>query len=149
MRNPFASERSTNLGILVARLALGASLLMIGYNHFSGGVKVFAHSNGANLPRWMTAEIAIAYSQILPFLEMATGGMLVLGLTTRFGGFLAAVITGIILSARGVHLPPDPDGHLPVYLALSFLLLCLGGGKLTLDGALFGRKKPLAETDGH
>ena len=35
MRNPLASENSTNLGILVARLALGAQLLFIGYTHLN------------------------------------------------------------------------------------------------------------------
>src|SRR5919107_493510 len=107
MRNPLASETSTNLGILVARLALGVSMLVAGY------------------------------SQCLPLLELAAGGMLVLGLTTRVGGMLAAVITGIILSAHGLHLPPHADGHLPVYLSTAILLLCLGGGKLTLDNLLF------------
>ena len=149
MANVFASERSINLGILVSRLALGTSLLMIGYNQFSGGVGVFASSTAAAayLPRWMHGDVAHIYSQFLPFIEMAAGGMLVLGLTTRFGAFLATVVTGVMLSARGIHLPPDPDGHLPVYVALAFLLLCLGGGRLTLDGVLF-RRKSLAETGG-
>ena len=56
MKNPLASQTSANLGILVARLALGASLLMAGYAHFSSGVKIFANSNASNLPRWMPGE---------------------------------------------------------------------------------------------
>jgi uncharacterized membrane protein YphA (DoxX/SURF4 family) len=152
MKNPLASEMSTNLGILVARLALGASLLMAGYAHFSGagGIKAFANSNVGNLPRWMPGEAAAGYSQVLPFVEMAAGGMLVLGLTTRVGGVLAAVVYGVVLSARGIHLHPHPEEHLPVYLAVAFLLLCLGGGKLTVDGVLFQKKKkPEGPTGGH
>jgi uncharacterized membrane protein YphA (DoxX/SURF4 family) len=151
MKNPLASETSTNLGILVARLALGVSLVMAGYSHFSGlgGVKGFAVSNVTNIPRWMPAEAASGYSQCLPFLEMAAGGMLVLGLTTRVGGFLAAVTTGIILSAHGLQLPPHADQHLPVYLATAILLLCLGGGRLTLDSLLFKKKKPAGPSGGH
>ena len=152
MKNPLASEMSTNLGILVARLALGASLILAGYAHFSGagGVKAFANSNVANLPRWMSGEAAAGYSQCLPFIEMAAGGMLVLGLTTRVGGVLAAAVYGIILSARGVHLHPHPEEHLPIYLATAILLLCLGGGKLTVDGLLFKKnKKPEGPSGGH
>ena len=151
MRNPLASEASTNLGILVARLALGVSMLVAGYAHFSGigGLKGFALSNAINTPRWMPGEAASAYSQCLPLLELAAGGMLVLGLTTRVGGMLAAVITGIILSAHGLHLPPHADGHLPVYLSTAILLLCLGGGKLTLDNLLFKKKKPEGPSGGH
>lgn len=148
MRNPLASETSTNLGILVARLALGASLLMAGYSHFSNGVSAFANSNATNVPRWMPGEAANGYSQCLPFIEMVAGAMLVLGLTTRVGGLLAAATTAVVLSARGVHLPPHPEAHLPVYLALAILLLCLGGGRFTADGFLF-RKKKAAAAGGH
>jgi uncharacterized membrane protein YphA (DoxX/SURF4 family) len=145
MSNPFASETSTNLGIFVARLALGASLLMTGYSHFSGGVKGFAVSNAANLRRLMPWDAASGYSQCLPFIEMAAGAMLVLGLTTRFGAFLAAVTAGVVLSAHGVHFQDTDEKHLPVYLALAFLLLCLGGGRLTLDGLLFKKRKAIEE----
>ena len=151
MKNPLASDTSTNLGILVARLALGASLLMVGYSHFSGigGVKGFAASNALNVPRWMAGEAGSAYSQVLPFLEMAAGAMLVLGLTTRVGGLLAAVITGVVISAHGLHLPPHGDAHLPVYLATGILLLCLGGGQLTLDELLFRKKRSDGPGDAH
>ena len=151
MRNPLASETSTNLGILVARLALGVSVLMAGYTHFSGigGLKGFALSNETNIPRWMPGEAASGYSQCLPLLEMAAGGMLVLGLTTRVGGLLAAVITALILPAHGLHRPPHADAHLPVYLSTAILLLCLGGGKITLDNLLFKKKKPEGPSGGH
>ena len=151
MRNPLASETSTNLGILVARLALGAVLLAAGHAHFSGsgGVKAFAQSNFSNLPRWMPADAAAGYSQCLPFLEMAAGGMLILGLTTRVGGLLAAVTTAVVMSAHGVHMPPYGEEHLPVYLSVAILLMCLGGGKLTLDNLLFKKKKPDGPSGGH
>jgi uncharacterized membrane protein YphA (DoxX/SURF4 family) len=151
MKNPLASETSTNLGILVARLALGASLLMAGYSNFSGtgGVKAFALSNVTSIPRWMPGEAASGYSQCLPFLEMAAGAMLVLGLTTRVGGLLAAATTAVVISAHGLHLPPHADEHLPVYLAVAILLMCLGGGKLTLDSLLFRKKKLAGPSGGH
>jgi uncharacterized membrane protein YphA (DoxX/SURF4 family) len=149
MKNFLASEMSTNIGIFVARLALGTSLLMAGYVHFSGGVKGFANSNVTNVPRWMSAEIAGAYSQCLPFMEMAAGGMLVLGLTTRIGAILAGISTAVIISAHGLHLPPHGEEHLPVYLAVSILLMCLGGGQLTVDGLLFKKKKPEGPSGGH
>ena len=114
----------------------------------TGGVKAFALSNVTDIPRWMPGEAASGYSQCLPYLELAAGGMLVLGLTTRVGGLLAAAIYGIILSSHGLHLEPQSaHRHLPVYLAVSILLLCLGGGKLTLD-CLFFRKKSLQGPSG-
>jgi putative oxidoreductase len=138
MRNPLASENSTNLGILVARLALGAQLLFIGYAHMNNR-GVSAPTAGA-IPRWMPGEAAGGYAQCLPYLEFAAGGMLVLGLTTRVGGLLAGLMTAIVMAARGVHFHPHPEEDLPIYLAVSILLLCLGGGRFTLDRLLFRRK---------
>ena len=140
MKNILASEGSTNVGILIARLALGAQLILIGYAHFSSGRRAAATAGA--LPRWLPGEAANGYTHCLPYLEMAAGGMLVLGLTTRFGGLLAAVVTSVVMAARGVHFHPHPEEDLPIYLAVSLLLLCLGGGRFTLDRLIF-RSKPV------
>ena len=146
MKNVLASETSTNLGILVARLALGAQLLFIGYAHFNNR-NVSAPTAGA-IPRWMPGEAAGGYAHVLPFLEFAAGGMLVLGLTTRFGGLLAAVMTAVVMAARGVHFHPHPEEDLPIYLAISILLICLGGGRFTLDRLIFHKKQAMDPSGG-
>ena len=141
MKNPFASDLSGNLGLLLARIPLGLYFALLGYAHFR--TQSFATQYVAALPSWMPSEARHGYSSMVPFIEMAVGGLLLLGLTTRVGGFLAAVMTGLLVAAAGFSL--DPDGAtklLPlIVLGLSILMLCMGGGKFTLDNFLFNQKK--------
>jgi len=140
MKNPLASDLSSNLGLLLARVPLGLYFALAGYAHFK--TQNFATQYVAALPTWMPPEAGKGYSSVLPFLEMAVGGLLILGLTTRLGGLLAAVITGVVVAAAGFKLYPDSGHQMLVMLGLSILLLCLGGGKFTLDNFLFNKKKP-------
>ena len=140
MKNPLASDLSSNLGLLLARVPLGLYFALAGYAHFK--TQNFATQYVAALPTWMPPEAGKGYSSVLPFLEMAVGGLLLLGLTTRLGGLLAAVITGVVVAAAGFKLYPDSGHQMLVMLGLSILMLCLGGGKFTLDNFLFNRKKP-------
>ena len=144
MRNPLASETSTNLGIFVARLALGASLLMAGYAQFSGGVGVFAASatSAGNLPRWMPGEASVAYSRCLPFIEMAAGGMLVLG--------------GSSITASGIPASPVVGWNGAAYVSLGAglggsvtSLATLANGDLIAGGSLWLGAQPPAPATSH
>jgi uncharacterized membrane protein YphA (DoxX/SURF4 family) len=141
MRNPLASDLSGNIGLLLARIPLGLYFALAGYAHFR--TQNFATQYVAALPAWMPSEAGKGYSTVVPFIEMAVGALLILGLTTRVGGFLAAAMTGLLVAAAGFSL--DPDGAhklLPlIVLGLSILLLCTGGGKFTLDNFLFNQKQ--------
>ena len=141
MKNPLASDLSSNLGLLLARIPLGLYFALAGYAHFT--TQNFATQYVAALPTWMPSEAGKGYSSMLPFLEMAVGGLLILGLTTRVGGLLAAVITGLVVAAAGFSLDPNAANKLLplIVLGLSILLLCIGGGKFTLDNFLFNKKK--------
>ena len=139
MKNPFASDVSGNLGLLLARIPLGLYFALLGYEHFK--VQNFATQYVAALPSWMPSEAGKGYSTVLPFLEMAVGGLLVLGLTTRVGGLLGACIVGMLIAASGFKLYPDAGHQTLIVFGFSILLLCLGGGKFTLDNFLFNKKK--------
>ena len=139
MKNPLATDVSSNLGLLLARVPLGLYFALVGYAHFK--TQNFATQYAAALPVWMPSEAGKGYSSVLPFLEMAIGGLLILGLTTRVGGLLAAGTIGLVIAASGFKLYPDPGHQMLVLFGLSILLLCLGGGKFTLDNLLFNKKK--------
>jgi uncharacterized membrane protein YphA (DoxX/SURF4 family) len=141
MKNPLASDLSGNLGLLLARIPLGLYFALLGYAHFR--TQAFATQYVAALPTWMPTEARHGYSTILPVIEMAVGGMLIVGLTTRVGGFLAAGMTGLLVAAAGFSLDPNATSKLLplIVLGLSILLLCTGGGKFTLDNFLFNQKK--------
>ena len=139
MKNPLATDLSSNIGLLLARIPLGLYFALAGYTHFK--TTNFATQYVAALPTWMPQEAGKGYSSVLPFLEMAVGALLIFGLTTRFGGMLAAAITGLVVAAAGFKLYPDAGHQVLVMFGLSILLLCMGGGKFTLDNFLFNQKK--------
>ena len=142
MKNPLASDLSSNMGLLLARVPLGLYFALAGYAHFK--TQNFATQYVAALPHWMPSEAGKGYSSVLPFVEMAVGALLLLGLTTRVGGLLAAGITALLIAGLGITLEANPNAqqyHLLMVLGLSVLMLCLGGGKFTLDNFLFNKKK--------
>lgn len=139
MKNPLASDLSGNLGLLLARIPLGLYFAVAGYAHFK--TQNFATQYVAALPTWMPQEAGKGYSSVLPFLEMAVGALLILGLTTRVGGMLAAGITGMVVASVGFKLYPDTGHQVLVMFGLSLMLLCTGGGKFTLDNFLFNQKR--------
>lgn len=142
MKNPLSSDLSQNLGLLVARLPLGAYFLVAGYAHLKTGVKAVASQYAANLPDWMPAEARGGYSTAVPFLELAVGAMLLLGLTTRLGALIGAVISFLLVAAAGFKFFPAESMTMLVFCGLSLTLFFMGGGKFTLDGFLFNKKKP-------
>ena len=141
MKNPLATDLSGNLGLLLARIPLGLYFALAGYAHFK--TQNFATQYVAALPAWMPSEAGKGYSSVLPFIEMAVGGLLILGLTTRVGGFLAAGMTGLLVAAAGLSLDPNAANKLLplIVLGLAILLMCMGGGKFTLDNFLFNKKQ--------
>ena len=144
MKNPFSSETSTHIGLLVARIPIGAHFLMAGYLHLKGGLGSFVGSYLGRSPDWMPQPVASAYAYGLPFLELAAGAMLILGMTTRVGATFATLITFIMLTDSGLRLYPHPGHHTTVYLGIALLILCAGGGKYALERFVI-RKKGGAE----
>jgi uncharacterized membrane protein YphA (DoxX/SURF4 family) len=142
MKNPLKSDLSSNFGLLLARIPLGLYFALAGYAHFK--TQNFATQYAAALPAWMPSEAGKGYSSVLPFVEMAVGGLLLLGLTTRVGGMLAAGITALLIAGMGLSFETNPNStqyQMLMMVGLSVLMLCLGGGKFTLDSFLFNKKK--------
>jgi len=96
MRNPLASPSSTNLGLLFARVPLGAMFVMAGFSKFRGGGAVPAL---AAVPHYMPSWFGPAFLSALPYVEILVGAMLVLGILGRLGGFLASLLLASFLLA--------------------------------------------------
>ena len=139
MKNPFASETSTNIGLLIARIPIGAHFLMAGYLHLLGGLGSFKGSYLERAPEWMPRALASVYAYGLPFVELAAGAMLVLGFTTRLGAAFATLIT-LIMMTDGVRLYPHKGHHTTVYLGVALMVLCVGGGRYALERFVIRRK---------
>lgn len=147
---------------LLARVGLAAVWFA------AGGSKIgdlAAAGRAVNAYRILPYEVAMAVGAILPFLEIALGVLLLVGLATRlaagFSAFLLVVfVTGIISAwARGLAIDCGcfggggdlAAGQSPRYvaelirdlgfLALAAVLLVLPRSRLSLDG-WFGARHP-------
>ena len=143
MPNPLHSARSANLGLLLARLPVGVLFCFQGYQKIVRiGVSKFATEQAANVPAYMPAWFGKPFLTALPFLEIALGALVVLGLFTRLSGLVLSCLLVSFLMITGVH---DGSGTWPfnlnfLFLGTTLLLLFTGGGAMSADRKLYDRK---------
>lgn len=123
-------------GLLVLRLLVGVAMVLHGLGKFGKGPMVWM---GDVMPGYVQFAVAL--------IEVAGGVMLGLGLLTPLA---ALSLGGVMVGAVLFHLSnndPFIAGGKPsyelaaVYLAISFMYLIAGPGKLSVDYALFGRQR--------
>ena len=142
MPNPFKSPGSSNLGLLLVRLPVGLLFCIAGYRKLATvGMTGFVMKHMKEVPAYMPPWFPKVYLATLPFAEMALGAFVILGVVTRFSGFLLSCLLVSFLMITGIY---DPAGNLPFhpnffFLGTALLLLFTGGGGLTVDAKLFGK----------
>jgi uncharacterized membrane protein YphA (DoxX/SURF4 family) len=142
---------------LLVRLGLAAVFLV------AGGLKVTdldASGRAVVAYELMPPDAAMTVGAVQPFVEMALGLLLLLGLATRLAAWISAAllvafISGIVSAwarglnidcgcfSKGGHLPPGqtPD-YLPeilrdvVFLAMAIFLIIFPASRFSLDGWL-------------
>lgn len=129
------------LGVLIARLALGAILLVHGWHKIfpRGSLYSFTQTVGhLGLPAWL--------GYVAAFTEFFGGALLILGLLVPIAAFGAAIDMAVaILKVHLRHGLTGPQGYeFPLALfALAFLLIFSGPGHLaagTYLGTMRARK---------
>src|ERR1017187_1780880 len=126
-------EKLKPLGLLVLRLALGASFMFHGYPKLSEPARWLKAFQSYGLPSY--------FAYISGILELFGGGLLVLGLFTRGAGLLLAIEMGLVLGR--VELPTlgiYGFGHyeLPLLLgAATLALTTTGAGVISFDALTF------------
>jgi len=139
------NTKSLSLGLLLARLPLGAYFLLAGYGKvFKGSLADFVNKSMSLMPHFMPESLGRAYLYALPFAEMLAGAMLILGLFTRVGALLASLLLISIVIATKITGGVGPFHHGLVMLGTSVLLLLAGGGAFSLDATWFKRRKSVA-----
>lgn len=130
---------SQSIGLLLIRLSLGFLFL------FAGAKKVL------NLEEFITSvqsmgqmndTLAFILAFILPFMQMAFGGLLVIGLFTPVAAFFISCMTLsflIVLGAGNVDLPYSYNF---VFFATSVALMFTGAGLISFDALIDRDKEP-------
>src|SRR5215213_8517831 len=101
MRNPLKTERSTDIGLLLARVPLGVLFVIAGCAKLAadGGFRKFSTSAQSQVPTRAQSKATSYYVLSLPFLAVIAGLLMVLGLFTRLGGFVATLLMISVLVA--------------------------------------------------
>lgn len=127
-----------DVGLLLARVALGAYFLLAGIGKFQMGheawIQAYTHMKPAWLPQWF----AMVHGAMLPYLEVTVGAGMVVGLLARVaGGGMTLMLISFTIVTGLLHpqLPFHPNG---ILLPLAFLLTVTGPGRVSLDTLVFG-----------
>jgi len=117
---------------LFLRIALGAYFLMAGWlkvSHLDDFIQVI---KGFNM---LPGDLANVYGSLLPYMELAAGGFLVLGLWTTLAAMLAAIMIASFVFAFGFF--PQPINIFNkdvILLACAVSLMFSGPGAYSIDG---------------
>ncbi len=122
---------NTNIGPFLVRMPLGLYFLVAGFaklDNIPGFIKEV--QNAHVLPD----HLATLYAILLPYSEMATGTLLVLGIWTTLAGILSSLMLISFIIAIGAF----PNGGYLfnkdiILLGGSLSLLYSGGGALSID----------------
>lgn len=129
---------------LVLRLVLGVTLIFAALEP----VKIFNPKAFVDIVRTMAGGylpdfLIVAYGYAIPYLELTTGVLLVLGLLTRLTGLVAALMFASFIIGIGLAMPEvtflmDPVAKLIpnkdfAYFGMAIALALTGGGAWSLD----------------
>src|SRR5712671_7761127 len=126
-------EKLKPLGLLVLRLAIGASFIFHGYPKLSDPA------------RWLKAFPAMGFPSYFAYisgiLEVFGGGLLILGLFTRGAALLLAIEMGLVVGRTklpevGIYGFAQYEFQL-VLCAAAFALMTTGAGAISLDAFTF------------
>ena len=132
---PGGDSAATSIGLLLLRLWLGLTLLL---NHGSGKLKGFSDL-APNFPDPLRIGHSASLGLVV-FAEVVCSLLLIMGLLTRFAALVLAInMTVAFFMVHKTALSGEHSGELAfIYLAGYVVLLIAGGGKISVDQALFG-----------
>jgi len=143
MKHPLDSKWTQTLGLFLARVPLGIYLLLDGYAKIQHGPVLFAFEHLGSFQKYFPFWVAAGFLVLLPFVELAAGAFLALGLFSRTGAFLASfILLSIMLAFTGFHgLNGAPFNPLLILLGLAVMLGFAGSGALSIDRLVWRKRR--------
>ena len=131
MANPLKSDKSTSLGLLLARLPIGVLFLLQGYNKIKNiGVTQFVADHITMVPKYMPPWFPKAYLTAVPIAELTFGAFVILGLLTRVAGFfVSAMLISFVIATREYNDPRWIEHPNFIFLGATLLLFFAGPGQ--------------------
>ena len=135
-----------DIAYALTRITYGVVFLFYGIGKFMAGISNFVGTMNQQFSGKLPAFMVMPFAYVLPFGEMISGALILLGLYTRVGltlsGLLLIGLTfGLVMLGRA-----DGVAHNLIYVLLNFSLLWfVDANRLSLD-ELFGRKQTVGFT---
>lgn len=129
-----------SLGLLLVRIPLGLFFFLAGYGKIAGGVDKFAAAMIEHVPSHMPSWFGNVYLHALPFVELLSGAMIVLGAFTRVAAVIESLLLISFMMAMGIKAPSGPFHYNFVYLGITLMIALIGPGAWSIDQPLFCRK---------
>jgi thiosulfate dehydrogenase (quinone) large subunit len=135
-----------DIAYALMRITYGVIFLFYGVGKFMGGLANFVGGMNQQFAGKLPAFMVMPFAYVLPFGELISGALILLGLFTRAGltisGLLLIGLTfGLVMLGQA-----DKVAHNLIYVLVNFVLLWFCDlNRLSLDG-LFARKEPAGFT---
>jgi len=132
---------SRHTAYVLTRITYGVIFLFYGIGKFMAGLSNFVGGMNQQFSGKLPAFMVMPFAYVLPFGELISGVLVVLGLYTRVGltlsGLLLIGLTfGLVMLGQA-----DKVAHNLIYVLVNFVLLWFADlNRLSLDG-LMGRKQ--------
>lgn len=134
-------EKLKPLGLLVLRVALGASFIFHGYPKLSDPAHALKEFSGYGFPSY--------FAYISGILEVFGGGLLIVGLLTRGAALLLAIEMGLVLGRSiipSVGIYAFGRYEFPLLLdAMALALVTTGAGLISIDAFTFESNRKSAK----
>lgn len=145
-----------NLALFLARVPLGVYFVVAGFNKIAGpgGLGKFVEAKLSSVPSGME-QFGKGYLYALPFVEIAAGIFVVLGILVRINAFLMSLMLISFLVAAREHAyiarvwggPNSPFDKNFVFLGLALCLTLLGAGEWGSHRAFRRRRRVIVTTE--
>jgi uncharacterized membrane protein YphA (DoxX/SURF4 family) len=143
---------ATSLGLLFARIPLGAYFIVAAAMKLHIGLDTFVNATLPSATKFLPEHLARMYLTYLPWVELSVGILLILGLLTRVVATIIALLLISFTLYTGVSATLVPDAKLPfhpnlVYLGTALAVMLCGPGWISLDGLIFRPRRKVVVTE--
>lgn len=131
------------LAYLVFRLTLGINILVHGAGRIFGpGAEAFATTTAAEFTKTaLPAGLVYAFLVVLPFAELVLGGLLAMGLFTRWALTLGGLMITALVFGTAMRSDWNTVGVQMIYaIAFYLLLVNRSANRFSLDALLVARR---------
>ena len=132
-----------SLALLIERVPVGLVFVLAGWMKVHDmGVGKFVEQASGTIPSYLPHALGRAYLHALPWVELISGVLLIVGQFTRTTAVIQSLILiSIMMAVTGVH--GEQGGiHSNVFLlAMTIAIVLLGPGRWSGDGVVFGRRR--------